>query len=62
MTLSSEVVAGRGDSHLEKLTLADTYTDATEEVSASWLFVFIGASPRTAWLGADVLRDDKGSS
>ena len=27
---------------------------------ASWLFVFIGASPRTDWLGEDVVRDDKG--
>ena len=32
----------------------------TEEVAASWLFVFIGASPRTDWLGADVVRDDQG--
>jgi len=29
-------------------------------VSSSWLFVFIGASPRTEWLGPDVVRDDKG--
>ena len=35
-------------------------TGATEEVPASWLFVFIGASPRTDWLGPDVVRDDKG--
>ena len=27
---------------------------------ASWLFVFIGASPRTDWLGDDIVRDDKG--
>ena len=26
----------------------------------NWLFVFIGASPRTDWLGADVVRDEKG--
>ena len=26
----------------------------------NWLFVFIGASPRTDWLGDDVARDDKG--
>jgi thioredoxin reductase (NADPH) len=24
------------------------------------LFAFIGASPRTAWLGPDIARDDKG--
>ena len=32
----------------------------TEEVPTSWLFVFIGASPRTDWLGADVARDEQG--
>ena len=26
---------------------------------ATWLFVFIGASPRTDWLGAEVVRDDQ---
>jgi thioredoxin reductase (NADPH) len=56
----SEVVAARGDGHLEKLTLADRDSGATEEVSSSWLFIFIGASPRTEWLGPDVVRDDKG--
>jgi thioredoxin reductase (NADPH) len=56
----SEVVAGRGDGHLEALTLADRDTGATEEVSTSWLYVFIGASPRTEWLGPDVVRDPKG--
>jgi thioredoxin reductase (NADPH) len=56
----SEVVSARGDGHLEALTLADRDSGATEEISSSWLFVFIGASPRTEWLGPDVIRDDKG--
>jgi thioredoxin reductase (NADPH) len=56
----TEVVAGGGDGHLETLTLANTDSGATEGVSSSWLFVFIGASPRTEWLGPDVVRDDKG--
>jgi thioredoxin reductase (NADPH) len=56
----TEVVAGRGDGHLEALTLADRESGVTEEVASSWLFIFIGASPRTEWLGADVVRDDKG--
>ncbi len=56
----TEVVAGRGDGHLEKLTLADRDSGSAEEVPASWLFVFIGASPGTEWLGADVVRDGKG--
>jgi thioredoxin reductase (NADPH) len=55
-----EVVAGRGDGHLEALTLADRDTGDTEEVASSWLFAFIGASPRTDWLGPDVARDANG--
>jgi len=53
-------VAGQGDGHLERLTLADRDSGVTEEVSSNWLFVFIGATPRTEWLGPDVARDDKG--
>jgi thioredoxin reductase (NADPH) len=56
----SEVVSGRGDDHLEAVTLADRDSGVTEEVPSSWLFVFIGASPRTEWLGPEVARDDKG--
>jgi len=56
----SEVVAGRGDGHLEAITISDRDSGAREEVPTSWLFVFIGASPRTDWLGDGVLRDDHG--
>jgi thioredoxin reductase (NADPH) len=58
--LRSEVVAARGDGHLESLTLADRATGVEEDVPASWLFVFVGAAPRTEWLGSEVVRDDKG--
>ena len=56
----SEVVACRGDGHLEALTLSDRDSGVREEASSSWLFVFIGASPRTEWLGPEVVRDNKG--
>jgi thioredoxin reductase (NADPH) len=56
----TEVVAAQGDGHLESLTLVDRDTGVTAEVSASWLFVFIGASPRTEWLGAEIIRDKFG--
>ena len=56
----TEVVAGRGDGHLEELTLADRAAGSKAEVATNWLFVFIGASPRTDWLGDDVARDDRG--
>jgi len=56
----SEVRAARGDGHLESLTLLDRGDGTCEEVAASWLFVFIGAQPRTDWLGQDVVRDERG--
>jgi thioredoxin reductase (NADPH) len=56
----AEVVAGSGDGHLQVLTLLDRDTGTRTEVPASWLFVFIGATPHTDWLGADVVRDDHG--
>jgi len=58
--LRSEVVAARGEGHLEHVTLSDRDTGEREEVATSWLFVFIGASPRTDWVGDAVLRDGKG--
>ena len=54
------VVAARGEDHLEGITLRDRDSGEVEQVPTSWLFVFIGASPRTDWLGAAVARDDKG--
>jgi thioredoxin reductase (NADPH) len=56
----TEVAGAAGEGHLETITLIDRLTGATEEVSASWLFVFIGGTPRTEWLGPDVVRDGKG--
>lgn len=56
----TEVVAGRGDGHLETITLRDRDTGATREAPTSWLFVYIGADPRTDWLGEQVTRDAKG--
>ena len=48
-----------GTEHLEKLTLCGPM-DATETVSAGYLFIFIGAAPRTDWLGHEILRDERG--
>ena len=57
---TTEVVAGHGDDHLEGITLADRAAGTKEDVATNWLFVFIGASPRTDWLGDDVARDERG--
>ncbi|MGH3509602.1 MAG: FAD-dependent oxidoreductase [Acidimicrobiales bacterium] len=57
---ATEVAECRGDGHLETLVLADRDSNVRDEVPASWLFIFIGASPRTDWLGSEVLRDERG--
>lgn len=56
----TEVAAAHGDGHLESVTLVDRGSGVEEEVSTTWLFVFIGAAPRTDWLGEQVLRDEHG--
>jgi thioredoxin reductase (NADPH) len=56
----STVVAVHGEGHLTGLTLADTGTGTRAEVPSSWLFIFIGAAPRTDWLGPAIVRDEKG--
>jgi thioredoxin reductase (NADPH) len=56
----TEVTAVRGDGHLEGLTLRDNSTGVSEDVSAQYLFVFIGAAPLTDWLDGVVARDAHG--
>ena len=56
----TEVIAAEGSDHLERLTLRDTSTGATEIVDAQWLFLFIGAAPLTEWLDGVVDRDERG--
>jgi thioredoxin reductase (NADPH) len=56
----TEVAGGDGDGHLERLSLRDNETGTTRTVDAQWLFVFIGALPRTDWLGDAVHRDGRG--
>jgi thioredoxin reductase (NADPH) len=56
--LSTEVVDGAGESHLQRLTLRSAETSTT--VRADALFVLIGAEPHTDWLPPEVLRDDQG--
>jgi thioredoxin reductase (NADPH) len=56
----TEVAEAHGDDHLEGLTLRDSKTGVTASVDAGWLFVFIGAAPRTDWLDGVVIRDEHG--
>jgi thioredoxin reductase (NADPH) len=58
--LRTEVVGCRGDQRLEGLDLRATDTGVDETVPAEYLFVFIGAAPRTGWLGGQVACDERG--
>jgi thioredoxin reductase (NADPH) len=56
----STVAGADGETHLERITIQRMDTGETEEVPASSLFVFIGATPRTEWLGDAIARDEQG--
>jgi len=58
--VTTEVIGVHGDDHLEEITLCNTRGGAQETVRAGYLFVFIGAEPRTEWLEGVVARDTRG--
>lgn len=56
----TQVVSCQGSDHLECVTLTNSTTGESWEVNTEWMFVFIGAAPRTDWLPGDLMRDDRG--
>jgi thioredoxin reductase (NADPH) len=56
----SEVVEAHGSDHLEAVTLRDNKSGTLDTVPAGYVFVFIGAEPRTEWLGGGLARDPHG--
>jgi thioredoxin reductase (NADPH) len=58
--LSTEVIEVHGGGHLEELTLCNNRAGTQETARAGYLFVFIGAEPRTEWLEGVVTRDARG--
>ncbi|MDX2160975.1 MAG: FAD-dependent oxidoreductase [bacterium] len=56
----TQVTEAFGSDHLEAITILDSQTGQSEQVTATALFIFIGAQPGTDWLGDLVERDDKG--
>jgi len=56
----TQVVSCTGSEHLECVTLLNSTTGEKREVDTEWMFVFIGAAPRTDWLPGDLLRDERG--
>jgi thioredoxin reductase (NADPH) len=55
-----EVVGAEGQGHLQAITICDGKNGMTATVECGYLFVFIGAEPRTDWLGDTVARDERG--
>ena len=56
----ANVTEVHGDTHLEEISVLCSDTNTTERVPANAMFIFIGALPRTDWLGDVVERDDRG--
>jgi thioredoxin reductase (NADPH) len=49
-----------GDTHLEEISVLCSDTNKIERVPTNAMFIFIGALPRTDWLGDVVERDERG--
>jgi thioredoxin reductase (NADPH) len=58
--LNSRVAEVRGDAHLEEISIHCSASGETTRVRANYLFIFIGATPHTDWLGDAVRRDERG--
>jgi thioredoxin reductase (NADPH) len=56
----SRVTEVHGDDRLRSISIACDASNETHTVSASALFIFIGAEPRTAWLDGVIERDSRG--
>lgn len=54
----AQLVALEGDGRLERVVLCTP--NGSETRDANSVFVFIGAEPKTQWLPASVIRDDRG--
>ena len=58
--LNTEIKACHGTDRLEALELINGRTGVAEPVPAGYLFVFLGATPRTEWLSDVVACDERG--
>jgi thioredoxin reductase (NADPH) len=56
----TSVTQVHGDTRLTGITVHCATSNETQELPASSLFIFIGASPRTEWLSDLILRDERG--
>ena len=58
--LRATIVGGGGNGRLERLEIRDGRTGLSELVSATAVFVMIGAVPHTDWLPSSIQRDSHG--
>jgi thioredoxin reductase (NADPH) len=56
----ASVAEVHGESRLEEISVLCADTNKVERVTASSMFIFIGALPETNWLGDLVQRDERG--
>jgi thioredoxin reductase (NADPH) len=56
----SQVTGLHGDDMLESVTVTETGTGNRDQLPASGLFIFIGATPATHWLGSCLATDANG--
>src|SRR5260370_17259601 len=56
----ASVAEVHGEARLEEISVLCSDTDKVERVPASSIFIFIGALPRTDWLGDRVARVERG--
>lgn len=56
----SEVIEVLGDTHLEAISVRCARTGTVERHPAESVYIYIGALPRTDWLGDTIRRDDRG--
>jgi thioredoxin reductase (NADPH) len=58
--LQTVVTEVHGDARLDAITICRGSVGRPEKLPASSLFIFIGAQPRTEWLGDLIHRDERG--
>ncbi|MEM6752691.1 MAG: FAD-dependent oxidoreductase [Cyanobacteria bacterium P01_C01_bin.38] len=58
--LHTSVIEAKGENSLEELVLVNNSTDEKQTVSATSLFIFIGAKPSTEWLDGVLETDERG--
>jgi thioredoxin reductase (NADPH) len=56
----SSVIEAKGETSLEALKIHNSHSKETQTVTATSLFIFIGAEPRTQWLDGVIERDERG--